>query len=171
MPNADQELSVNAVLKGGFYHAGQVCVSVQRVYVPRAQARGWAQALADRAKRLKIGDPTDAATEVGPLIQHSETKRIHEWVMAAVDAGAKRLCGGDPLSPSTYPATVLLDPPLDADVSRKEIFGPVVCVYGYDDIERRSRRRTICRSRSRRRFSRAISTPPCAASSSSMRRR
>jgi len=69
------------------------------------------------------------------LIQHSETKRIHEWVTAAIDAGAERLCGGDPLSPSTYPATVLLDPPLDADVSRKEIFGPVVCVYGYDDIE------------------------------------
>jgi len=134
-PNADEELSVNAVLKGGFYHAGQVCVSVQRVYVPRAKARGWAQALAERAKRLKIGDPTDASTEVGPLIQHSETKRIHEWVTAAIDAGAERLCGGDPLSPSTYPATVLLDPPLDADVSRKEIFGPVVCVYGYDDIE------------------------------------
>jgi acyl-CoA reductase-like NAD-dependent aldehyde dehydrogenase len=119
-PNADEELSVNAVLKGGFYHAGQVCVSVQRVYVPRAKARGWAQALAERAKRLKIGDPTDASTEVGPLIQHSETKRIHEWVTAAIDAGAERLCGGDPLSPSTYPATVLLDPPLDADVSRKE---------------------------------------------------
>ena len=134
-PDADQELSVNAVLKGGFYHAGQVCVSVQRVYVPRGQARGWAQALADRARKLKIGDPTDATTEVGPLIQHSETTRIHQWVTAAVAGGAQRLCGGDPLSPSTYPATVLLDPPLHADVSRKEIFGPVVCVYGYDDID------------------------------------
>ena len=52
-PDADQELSLNAVLKGGFYHAGQVCVSVQRVYVPRAQARGWAQALAERANKLQ----------------------------------------------------------------------------------------------------------------------
>jgi acyl-CoA reductase-like NAD-dependent aldehyde dehydrogenase len=134
-PNADQELSVNAVLKGGFYHAGQVCVSVQRVYVPRAQARDWAQALADRAQKLKIGDPTDPATEVGPLIQHGETARIHQWVTTAVAAGAQRLCGGEPLSASTYPCTVLLDPPLGADVSRKEIFGPVVCVYGYDDID------------------------------------
>jgi len=134
-PDADQELSVNAVLKGGFYHAGQVCVSVQRVYVPRARARSWAQALADRAKKLKIGDPTDAATEIGPLIQPAETTRIHAWVMDAVAGGAERLCGGEPLSPSTYPCTVLLDPPLDADVSRKEIFGPVVCVYGYDDID------------------------------------
>ncbi len=133
--DADEELSVNAVLKGGFYHAGQVCVSVQRVYVPHAQARGWAQALADRAAKLRIGDPTDAATEVGPLIQHSETTRVHEWVSAAVAAGAQRLCGGEPLTPSTYPCTVLLDPPLDADVSRKEVFGPVVCVYGYDDID------------------------------------
>jgi acyl-CoA reductase-like NAD-dependent aldehyde dehydrogenase len=132
---ADMELSVNAVLKGGFYHAGQVCVSVKRVYVPRAQARGWAQALADRAKKLRIGDPTDPATEIGPLIQHSETTRIHQWVTAAMAGGAERLCGGEPLSLSTYPCTVLLDPPLDADVSRKEVFGPVVCVYGYDDIE------------------------------------
>jgi len=123
------------VLKGGFYHAGQVCVSVQRVYVPRAQARGWAQALAERAKKLRIGDPTDAATEVGPLIQHSETARIHQWVTAAIAGGAQRLCGGEPLGPSTYPCTVLLDPPLDADVSRNEIFGPVVCVYGYDHID------------------------------------
>jgi acyl-CoA reductase-like NAD-dependent aldehyde dehydrogenase len=134
-PNADIELSLNAVLKGGFYHAGQVCVSVKRVYVPRAQARDWAQALADRASKLRIGDPTDAKTEVGPLIQHSETVRVHGWVTAAVSAGAQRLCGGDPLGPSTYPCTVLLDPPLDADVSRKEVFGPVVCVYGYDDLK------------------------------------
>jgi len=133
-PNADHELALTAVLKGGFYHAGQVCVSVKRVYVPRAHARGWAQALADRAKLLRIGDPTDPKTEVGPLIQHGETTRIHQWVTAAVAAGAERLCGGEPLSPSTYPCTVLLDPPADADVSRKEVFGPVVCVYGYDDI-------------------------------------
>ena len=133
-PNADHELALTAVLKGGFYHAGQVCVSVKRVYVPRAQARGWAQALADRAKLLRIGDPTDPKTEVGPLIQPGETTRIHQWVTAAIAAGAERMCGGEPLSPSTYPCTVLLDPPADADVSRKEVFGPVVCVYGYDDI-------------------------------------
>ncbi len=132
---ADREASVAAVLKGGFYHAGQVCVSVQRVYVPRAQARGWAQALAERARLLKIGDPTDPATEIGPLIQHSETARVHAWVTEAIKAGAERLCGGEPLGPSLYPCTVLLDPPGDADVSRKEIFGPVVCVYGYDDLD------------------------------------
>jgi len=134
-PNADHELALTAVLKGGFYHAGQVCVSVKRVYVPRAHARGWAQSLADRAKLLRIGDPTDPKTEIGPLIQHGETTRVHQWVTAAVAAGAERSCGGEPLSPSTYPCTVLLDPPADADVSRKEVFGPVVCVYGYDDIE------------------------------------
>jgi acyl-CoA reductase-like NAD-dependent aldehyde dehydrogenase len=133
-PNADIELSLNAVLKGAFYHAGQVCVSVKRVYVPRAQARGWAQALADRAQKLRIGDPTDPKTEVGPLIQHTETVRVHTWVTAAIAAGAERLCGGDPLGPSLYPCTVLLDPPRDADVSRKEVFGPVVCVYSYDDL-------------------------------------
>ncbi len=69
------------------------------------------------------------------MIRHAETKRVHAWVEAAVSAGAERLVGGHPLSPSLYACTVLLDPPADAAVTRKEIFGPVVCVYGYDDMD------------------------------------
>lgn len=133
--DADPGHALGPILKGGYYHAGQVCVSVQRVFAPRATAREFAESVANGAAGLKIGDPTDPTTEVGPLIRHVETERVHAWVEAAVSGGAERLVGGDPLSPSLYPCTVLLDPPVDADVSRKEIFGPVVCIYGYDDMD------------------------------------
>jgi len=133
--DADQDAALASVLKGGFYHAGQVCVSVQRVFAPRSMARQFAESVAQGAAALKLGDPTDAATEIGPLIRHAETTRVHSWVEEAIAAGAERLAGGDPLSPSLYPCTVLLDPPADATVSRKEIFGPVVCIYSYDDMD------------------------------------
>ena len=133
--DANLETALPIILKGGFYHAGQVCVSVQRVYVPQNMAADFAEQLAALASQLVIGDPTDEDTEIGPLISHAETTRVHEWVEAAIADGAQRICGGDPLSPSLYPATVLLDPPADADVSCKEIFGPVVCVYSYEDMD------------------------------------
>ena len=130
----DPDPTVAAILKGGFYHAGQVCVSVQRVYVPRDRARDFAATLATKAETLIVGDPVDAATEVGPLIRHAEVSRVAEWVDEAIAAGAELLCGGQSLSASCYAPTVLLDPPVDARVSQNEIFGPVVCVYSYDDV-------------------------------------
>ena len=133
--DADEALALPAILKGGFYHAGQVCVSVNRVFVPRAKARAFAEKLADGAKELKVGDPTSADTEVGPLIRNPEVDRVHTWVREAVDAGAELLCGGEPLSESLYACTVLLDPPQETKVSNLEVFGPVVCVYGYDDLD------------------------------------
>ena len=131
----DHELAYSSILKGGFYHAGQVCVSVQRVFAPRRIARDFAEELARRATDLKVGDPTSADTEVGPLIRPSEVERVHEWVLEAVEGGADLLCGGKPLGPTSYPCTVLFDPPADARVSAAEIFGPVVCVYPYDELD------------------------------------
>jgi len=133
--NFDFELAVSAVTKGGFYHAGQVCVSVQRVFAPRAVAKKFAEALAAAASKLLVGDPTEETTEVGPLIRAAEVTRVAEWVDEAVAAGATLLSGGKILSESCYSPTVLLDPPADARVSSLEIFGPVVCVYAYDDVE------------------------------------
>ena len=133
--DADVALALQATLKGGFYHAGQVCVSVQRVFAPAAQARAFAKALADGASRLRLGDPTHDNTEVGPLIRHAEVSRVHRWVEEAIAEGAERLSGGEPISESLYPCTVLLDPPAEAKVSQLEIFGPVVCVYGYHEID------------------------------------
>ncbi len=130
----DQEAALPSIAKGGFYHAGQVCVSVQRVYAPKKVAKKFAKALAKIAGNLRVGAPEDAATEVGPLIRHAEVERVAIWVDEAVAAGAKLLCGGNKISESCYAPTVLLNPPVDAKVSTLEIFGPVVCVYGYDDV-------------------------------------
>lgn len=127
--DADLDAVVPALAKGGFYHAGQVCVSVQRVYADAAIADGLAERLAAAARKLKVGDPTLPETEVGPLISPDETRRIHAWVQEAVAGGAKLLCGGEPLSDTCYAPTVLVDPPEDAKVSTQEVFGPVVCVY------------------------------------------
>ncbi|WJW76737.1 aldehyde dehydrogenase family protein [Thiohalobacter sp. IOR34] len=131
--DADLEDALPLIAKGGFYHAGQVCVSVQRVFAPRARAAAIAEGLAVLAGKMRVGDPTDATTEVGPLIREREVQRVHEWVQEAVADGARLLCGGKPLSASCYPPTVLLDPPAEARVSQQEVFGPVICVYGCAD--------------------------------------
>lgn len=134
-PPFGQDAVIPAIAKGGFYHAGQVCVSVQRVFVPRTSAAGFAQALAEAADALVVGPPEDPATEVGPLIRSGEVERVASWVQEAVDAGATLVTGGKRLDNNAYAPTVLLDPPDDARVSTLEIFGPVVCVYAYDEID------------------------------------
>jgi len=133
--DADMKATVASVTKGGFYHAGQVCVSVQRVYVERSQAENFAKALAEAASKLKVGDPTVAETEVGPMIDPAEVVRVGEWIDEAVAKGAKVLCGHEKLSDTCYAPTVLLDPPDDVRVSTLEVFGPLVCVYSYDKID------------------------------------
>ena len=129
------DATLAALLKGGFYHAGQVCVSVQRVFVARAQSRTIAESLANAASGLTVGHPTSEATEVGPLIRAAEVDRVAAWVEEAVAGGAELMCGGERLENNCYAPTVLLDPPKDARVSTLEIFGPVVCVYSYDDVD------------------------------------
>ncbi len=126
---------VSPLLKGGFYHAGQVCVSVQRVFVHESIARELAQRLADGAKLLKVGDPTLPDTEIGPLIRSREVDRVETWVNEAVEAGAEVLSGGHRISDSCYECTVLYNPSAEAKVSQMEIFGPVVCVYPFSNID------------------------------------
>ena len=133
--DADLQTTLPLLAKGGFYHAGQVCVSVQRVFCAAAIAEQVAQGLAELGQKLKVGDPTAAETEVGPLIRPRELERIHSWVQEAVTGGARLLCGGKALSDTCYAPTVLLNPPADAKVSQLEIFGPVICVYSCADMD------------------------------------
>jgi acyl-CoA reductase-like NAD-dependent aldehyde dehydrogenase len=133
--DADLAATVSALAKGGFYHAGQVCVSVQRVFAHRSIVAELAGGLARRARELQVGDPLLAETEVGPLIRPQEVERVRGWVREAAEQGARVLCGGEPLSKTCYPPTVLLEPPGDCQVSREEVFGPVVCLYAYDDLD------------------------------------
>lgn len=133
--SADVEAMIPSLLKGGFYHSGQVCVSVQRVFAPQKQAEEIAQILADRASKLVVGNAIEESTECGPLIRPREVDRVAEWIEEAKTGSAKILCGGKKLSATTYSPTVLLHPLADAKVSTMEIFGPAVCVYGYEDID------------------------------------
>ena len=131
----DRDAALSATAKGGFYHAGQVCVSVQRVFAPRSECSDFARSLAKIASQLRVGPPEDPATEVGPLIRVAEVDRVAEWVDEAVAASAELLCGGKKISATCYAPTVLLNPPADSKISTLEVFGPVVCVYGYDDLD------------------------------------
>ena len=124
---------IPALVKGGFYHAGQVCVSVQKVFAHETIAQTLADAVATSAKSLRVGDPLDKNTEVGPLISTKEVDRVAAWVKEAEAGGAKLLCGGNKISDTCYAPTVLWNPSHDAKVSSEEIFGPVVCIYPYRD--------------------------------------
>ena len=133
--DADLDELIPAIGKGGFYHAGQVCVSVQRVFVHEDICDEVASRLADYAKNLVVGDQLDPKTEVGPLINNNEVNRVEEWVNEGVEKGGKILTGGKRISDSCYEPTVIVNPADDALVSTKEVFGPVVCVYSYSDME------------------------------------
>ncbi|UTJ06471.1 aldehyde dehydrogenase family protein [Arcobacter roscoffensis] len=133
--DADIEDLIPSIGKGGFYHAGQVCVSVQRVYVHEDIVDEVANKLSEYASKLVVGNQLDEKTEVGPLINNAEVDRVESWVEEAVLKGGKILTGGSRISDSCYEPTVILNPADDALVSTKEVFGPVVCIYSYSDIE------------------------------------
>lgn len=133
-PDADIEAMIPSVVKGGFYHAGQVCVSVQRVFVHKTIFEEVSQKMVKEVKKLTVGDPIEESTEVGPLILPKEVDRVEEWINQAVEKGAEILCGGNRLSDTCYAPTLLLNPPVDTNVSKLEVFGPVVCLYEYSDM-------------------------------------
>lgn len=135
-PDADIEAMLPAILKGGFYHAGQVCVSVQRVFIHESICNEVASRLANMASKLIVGNQMDEKTEVGPLISPKEVNRIEEWVREAVADGTTVLTGGKRLTNTCFEPTVLLNPPRNAKVSTLEIFGPIVCIYSYSDREK-----------------------------------
>lgn len=132
-PDADIEEMLPLLAKGGFYHAGQVCVSVQRVFAHKSIVKKVADGLTKLASELKVGDPLDEETDVGPLISTKENDRVHKWVKEAVKKGGKLLCGGKKVNKTCYEPTIILDPPQNTKISREEIFGPVIAVYTYKD--------------------------------------
>ena len=133
--DADIAELIPSIGKGGFYHAGQVCVSVQRVYVQEEICDEVATKLSEYASKLVVGDQLDPKTEVGPLINHDEVNRVEEWVNDAVAKGAKILVGGKRIGNSCFEPTVILNASDDAIVSNKEVFGPVVCIYSYKTLD------------------------------------
>lgn len=127
--------AVQRLSKAGYYHAGQVCVSAQRIYVQEKAKAAFVELFSDEVRKLKVGDPLDPSTDVGPLIEPKEVDRVHSWVTAAQSTGAKLVCGGKRISETCYEPTILLNPGDEDKVSKQEIFGPVTCVYTYKTLE------------------------------------
>lgn len=127
------ENMIPALAKGAYYHAGQVCVSVQKIYVHQSIGTNFISAFKAKVDTLVVGDPLDKATEVGPIILKSELERIDKWVKEAVEAGGELICGGYSLSETTYAPTIILNPPENVNLSTHEVFGPVACIYTFSD--------------------------------------
>lgn len=132
--DADLDRLIEPLVKGGYYHAGQVCVSVQRIYVHADLERAFLDRFAARVAALRVGDPVRPETEVGPLILPRETDRVLAWTEEAV-ACAARLIGGGRLSSTTLVPSIIVNPPRDAKVSTLEVFGPVTCIYPFTRLE------------------------------------
>ena len=133
--NSDIDLCAKSIARGGFYHAGQVCVSVQRIYLSKNVSEQFINKFKDEVKKLSLGDPMDKKTVVGPLIRNTEVNRVDQWVKESIQNGSELLLGGEILSNSTYDKTIILNPKKTDKVSQFEIFGPVVTINEYDSIE------------------------------------
>ncbi len=126
--------AVQRIVFGAFYQSGQSCVSVQRILVHRSVYDETVQLLCERIATLKVGNPMEEETFVGPIISESDAERIEAWIQSAQDAGAKVLAGGKRDGILVEP-TLLADVPKDEAVCAKEVFGPVAVVSQFDDFD------------------------------------
>lgn len=128
--DADLDLAADRCATGGFSYAGQTCISVQRIFVQEAGYDRFVAKLLERVAALKVGDPTDEATAVGPLIDEAAARRVEDWIAEAAAQGARVLTGGKRVGSLVEP-TVLADVTPSMKVSCREVFGPVVTVSRY----------------------------------------
>ena len=133
-PDADIDKMIPSLVKGGFYHSGQVCVSVQRVFVHESIMDEVAQKLKTATEKIITGDPLNPKTEAGPLITPREVDRVEEWVNDARTKGGNIICGGSRISDTCYQPTLIVNPADNSNVAQMEIFGPVVCLFSYTDM-------------------------------------
>lgn len=133
-PGSDLSTAVARTVQGAFAHSGQVCISVQRVFVHRTIAGEFVDRLKAGAEALRIGHPYEESSDISSLIDEKEAVRIEEWIAEAVAGGAKVVTGGKRTRATVSPA-VLVNVPAACQVSCREAFGPVVAVYPYDNLE------------------------------------
>lgn len=130
----DLQGTVERLVQGGFYQSGQSCIHMQRLYVRQqlySQVQG---ALVDAVKKLKMGNPHEEDTFIGPIISESAAKSIEDRIQDAVKMGGRIIVGGKRNGAFIEP-TILEDVPLEAEVRNEEIFGPVVLMYSYRDFK------------------------------------
>ncbi|MBA3690788.1 MAG: aldehyde dehydrogenase family protein [Actinobacteria bacterium] len=132
--DADLDLAAQRVAFGGYYQAGQSCISVQRVLVASEVYEDFAVRLTKQVEQLKVGDPMDPTVDVGPVINRGEVDRILEWVNEAVAQGAEVLTGGTADGPFFQP-TLLSQTTPEMKVRCEEVFGPVTTITPYQTFE------------------------------------
>ena len=132
--DADVVYAADRCVAGSFGYSGQTCISVQRILVDQSVYGKFLDAFLAAVKELKVGDPSEESTDVGPLIRESDAIRATDWVQEAVRGGARLLCGGHRQG-SVVDPTVLTGTKTDMKVNCQEIFAPVVTVEPYNDFE------------------------------------
>ena len=133
-PDTDQSFAKERILWGAFYQSGQSCIGVQRILIHASIYEEMKQRLVESTKSLKVGDPRDEETFVGPIISKKEADRLRTWVKSAVDAGAKLLIGGEGEGVMMSP-TLLENVPSSEKISCEEAFGPVAILSSYEHFE------------------------------------
>lgn len=131
--SANIEKSVGQNLVGAFAYSGQVCISVQRIYIHEKIFDEWTESFIEGAKNLKKGNPLDEATRLSVMIDEKAAQRAHGWVEEAIQSGAEKLCGGS-LDGSMLDATVLTKTSPEMRVVAEEVFAPVAVVEKFSDF-------------------------------------
>jgi len=131
--SADLDAAVQRCIVGSYAYAGQVCISVQRIYIHEKVFDQFTQRFLKGTQELKLGDPLDPETDLGPMISEGDAIRTETWVNEAVSGGAKILIGGK-RKKNFYHPTVLTDVKPEMKVMAQEIFAPVVCFVSFSDF-------------------------------------
>jgi acyl-CoA reductase-like NAD-dependent aldehyde dehydrogenase len=134
-PDGDWKTAAAKIKVAGFSHAGQSCISTQRIYIHGSIADDFTAALVEHVNALVVGDPLDEATDVSALISTSERDRVVSWVAEAEAGGAKVLTGGALDDDGVLRPTVITNAKPDMKVCSHEVFGPVVAIATYDDLD------------------------------------
>lgn len=134
MDDANIKKAASACVAGAFGAAGQNCIGVQRIYVHDAVFNAFQAALLAALKALRVGDPMDGETDVGPMIGATEAERMIAWTVEAVSRGATLLAGGERAGTLVRP-TLLANVPDDASIACHEAFGPVVSLFRFTDLD------------------------------------
>jgi succinate-semialdehyde dehydrogenase/glutarate-semialdehyde dehydrogenase len=136
MPSADFESALDTAIKARTINAGQSCIAAKRMFVATEIYDEFLDQFVDRMRALKIGEPMDPATEIGPLATEQILQGVHDQVQKSIAAGAKLLTGGNRIhGPGFfYEPTVLVDVPREAPAWREEVFGPVASIFRVSDI-------------------------------------
>ncbi|MBK26751.1 MAG: aldehyde dehydrogenase [Halobacteriovorax sp.] len=130
---ADLNLAVNAIASGAFLYSGQICISTQRIFIQDEIYNKFLNMLTEKVESLKVGDPHDPATIVGPLIDPLHMTRVSDWVNEAVDAGAQVHCGGEAFDEEhgLYKPTLISDAKNELRIVCEEVFGPVAVLQKF----------------------------------------